>query len=70
MKKRIEPSLAHEARRRRSSIDAWKPSDTKARFRLNVALPIAFDGFGTLERLTCDEARVVVEHGIQAAACP
>jgi hypothetical protein len=23
--------------------------DTKARLRLNVALPIAFDGFGTLE---------------------
>ena len=23
--------------------------DIKARFRLNVALPIAFDGFGTLE---------------------
>jgi superfamily II DNA or RNA helicase/very-short-patch-repair endonuclease len=46
--------------------------DTKGRFRLNVALPIAFDGFGTLEvDLLCDEARVAVElDGAQHLADP
>ena len=46
--------------------------DIKARFRLNVALPIAFDGFGTLEvDLLCDEARVAVElDGAQHLADP
>ncbi len=37
-------------------------TETKGRFRLNVALPIAFDGVGTLEvDLLCAEARVAVE---------
>jgi very-short-patch-repair endonuclease len=47
-------------------------SDTKGRFRLNAALPIAFDGFGTLEvDLLCDEARVAVElDGAQHLADP
>lgn len=37
-------------------------SETKGRFRLNVGLPIAFDGTGTLEvDLLCTAARVVVE---------
>jgi superfamily II DNA or RNA helicase/very-short-patch-repair endonuclease len=36
--------------------------ETKGHFRLNVALPIAFDGFGTLEvDLLCADARVAVE---------
>jgi very-short-patch-repair endonuclease len=37
-------------------------SETKGRFRINVGLPIAFDGFGTLEvDLLCADARVAVE---------
>ena len=46
--------------------------ETRNRFRLNVALPIAFDGFGTLEvDLLCDEARVAVElDGAQHLADP
>jgi very-short-patch-repair endonuclease len=45
---------------------------TKGRFRLNAALPIAFDGFGTLEvDLLCEEARVAVElDGAQHLADP
>lgn len=36
--------------------------ETKGHFRLNGALPIAFDGFGTLEvDLLCPDARVAVE---------
>jgi superfamily II DNA or RNA helicase/very-short-patch-repair endonuclease len=46
--------------------------ETKGRFRLNAALQIAFDGFGTLEvDLLCDEARVAVElDGAQHLADP
>ena len=37
-------------------------TETKGRFRLNVALPIAFDGVGTLEvDLLCADGRVAVE---------
>jgi very-short-patch-repair endonuclease len=37
-------------------------TETRSRFRLNVTLPIAFDGFGTLEvDLLCADARVAVE---------
>ncbi len=36
--------------------------ETNGRFRLNVALPIPFDGFGTLEvDLLCADARVAIE---------
>jgi hypothetical protein len=37
-------------------------TETSGRFRLNAALPIPFDGFGTLEvDLLCADARVVIE---------
>src|SRR3954452_10839975 len=37
-------------------------TETKGRFRLNVALPIPFDGFGSMEvDLLCADARVAVE---------
>lgn len=37
-------------------------TETRGRFRVNVALPIAFDGFGTLEvDLLCADSRVAVE---------
>ena len=47
-------------------------AETKGRFRLNVALPIAFDGFGKLEvDLLCAVARVAVElDGAQHLADP
>ena len=47
-------------------------TETKGRFRLNVALPIAFDGVGTLEvDLLCADARVAVElDGSQHLADP
>ncbi len=47
-------------------------SVTKGRFHVNVALPIAFDGFGTLEvDLLCADARVAVElDGAQHLADP
>ena len=36
--------------------------ETNGRLRLNVALPIPFDGFGTLEvDLLCADARVAIE---------
>ncbi len=46
--------------------------ETKGRFRVNVALPIAFDGFGNLEvDLLCADARVAVElDGAQHLADP
>jgi very-short-patch-repair endonuclease len=46
--------------------------ETKGRFRVNVALPIAFDGFGQLEvDLLCADARVAVElDGAQHLADP
>ena len=45
---------------------------TKGRFRVNVSLPIAFDGFGQLEvDLLCADARVAVElDGAQHLADP
>jgi very-short-patch-repair endonuclease len=37
-------------------------TETKGRFRLNVALPIPFDGFGSLEvDLLCADARLAIE---------
>jgi very-short-patch-repair endonuclease len=37
-------------------------TETKGRFRLNVALPIPFDGFGSLEvDLLCTDACVAIE---------
>lgn len=47
-------------------------AETKGRFRVNVALPISFDGFGTLEvDLLCADARVAVElDGAQHLADP
>jgi hypothetical protein len=46
--------------------------ETKGRFLVNTTLPIAFDGFGTLEvDLLCAEARVAVElDGAQHLADP
>jgi superfamily II DNA or RNA helicase/very-short-patch-repair endonuclease len=46
--------------------------ETKGRFRLNVALPIAFDGFGSLEvDLLCEDARIAIElDGAQHLADP
>ncbi|OFV93355.1 MAG: restriction endonuclease subunit R [Acidobacteria bacterium RIFCSPLOWO2_12_FULL_65_11] len=46
--------------------------ETKGRFRVNVTLPIAFDGFGQLEvDLLCADARVAVElDGAQHLADP
>jgi superfamily II DNA or RNA helicase/very-short-patch-repair endonuclease len=47
-------------------------AETRGRFRVNVALPIAFDGLGTLEvDLLCADARVAVElDGAQHLADP
>ncbi len=47
-------------------------AETRNRFRINVALPIAFDGCGTLEvDLLCADARVAVElDGAQHLADP
>src|SRR5207237_8862219 len=47
-------------------------AETKGRFRINVALPIAFDGFGQLEvDLLCADSRVAVElDGAQHLADP
>jgi very-short-patch-repair endonuclease len=46
--------------------------ETQGRFRINVDLPIAFDGFGNLEvDLLCADARVAVElDGAQHLADP
>jgi very-short-patch-repair endonuclease len=62
------PEDAEGAARARSATEAflYRRLDTLAgtsgRFRLNVALPIPFDGFGTLEvDLLCADARVVIE---------
>jgi superfamily II DNA or RNA helicase/very-short-patch-repair endonuclease len=59
---------AEGADRARSATEAFfyqrleTLAETKGRFRLNVALPIAFDGFGTLEvDLLCADARLAVE---------
>jgi very-short-patch-repair endonuclease len=65
---RAMPQDAEGAARARSATEAFlyrrldTLAETKGRFRLNVALPIPFDGFGTLEvDLLCAEARVAVE---------
>lgn len=75
---RTVPSDAHGADRARSATEAFlyrrleTLPETKGRFRLNVALPIAFDGRGTLEvDLLCADARVAVElDGAQHLADP
>jgi very-short-patch-repair endonuclease len=65
---RSMPSDGDGADRARSATEAFlyrrleTLAETKGRFRVNVALPIAFDGFGTLEvDLLCPDARVAVE---------
>ena len=62
------PSDADDADRARSATEAFlyrrleTLTETKGRFRLNFALPIAFDGMGRLEvDLLCADARVAVE---------
>jgi very-short-patch-repair endonuclease len=69
---------AEGAARARSATEAFLYSrlqtlpETKGRFHLNAALPIAFDGLGRLEvDLLCDDARMVVElDGAQHLADP
>jgi superfamily II DNA or RNA helicase/very-short-patch-repair endonuclease len=69
---------ADGANRARSATEAFlyrrleSVAETKGRFRLNVALPIAFDGFAQLEvDLLCADARVAVElDGAQHLADP
>jgi superfamily II DNA or RNA helicase/very-short-patch-repair endonuclease len=65
---RTMPEDAEGAARARSASEAflYRRLDTLAeaagRFRLNVALPIPFDGFGTLEvDLLCADARLAIE---------
>jgi superfamily II DNA or RNA helicase/very-short-patch-repair endonuclease len=65
---RAAPADAEGADRARSATEAFlyrrleTLTETKGRFRLNVALPIAFDGQGQLETdLLCADARVAVE---------
>jgi superfamily II DNA or RNA helicase/very-short-patch-repair endonuclease len=62
------PSDGEGADRARSATEAFlyrrleTLAETKGRFRVNVALPIAFDGFGQLEvDLLCADSRVAVE---------
>lgn len=59
---------ADGAERARSATEAFlyrrleTLPETKVRFRLNVALPIEFDGLGSLEGdLLCADARMAVE---------
>src|SRR5262247_373361 len=65
---RTMPEDAEGAARARSASEAFlyrrldTLNETNGRFRLNVALPIPFDGFGTLEvDLLCADARVAIE---------
>jgi superfamily II DNA or RNA helicase/very-short-patch-repair endonuclease len=65
---RAMPEDAEGAARARSASEAFlyrrldTLKETSGRFRLNVALPIPFDGFGTLEvDLLCADARVAIE---------
>jgi superfamily II DNA or RNA helicase/very-short-patch-repair endonuclease len=65
---RAMPEDAEGSARARSATEAFlyrrldTLTETRGRFRLNVALPIPFDGFGTLEvDLLCADARVVIE---------
>jgi very-short-patch-repair endonuclease len=62
------PEDSEGAARARSATEAFlyrrldTLTETGGRFRLNVALPIPFDGFGTLEvDLLCADARLVIE---------
>lgn len=75
---RPTPADAAGASRARSASEAFlytrlqTLSETKGRFQLNVSLPIAFDGIGSLEvDLLCADARVAVEiDGAQHLADP
>jgi superfamily II DNA or RNA helicase/very-short-patch-repair endonuclease len=75
---RAMPEDAEGAARARSATEAFlyrrldTLTETNGRFRLNVALPIPFDGFGTLEvDLLCADARVAIElDGAQHLADP
>jgi superfamily II DNA or RNA helicase len=65
---RAMPEDGEGAARARSASEAFlyrrldTLPETNGRFRLNVALPIPFDGFGTLEvDLLCADARVAIE---------
>ena len=65
---RAMPEDAEGAARARSASEAFlyrrldTLTETSERFRLNVALPIPFDGCGTLEvDLLCADARVAIE---------
>src|SRR5881397_3695000 len=65
---RAIPEHAEGAARARSATEAFlyrrldTLRETNGRFRINVALPIPFDGFGTLEvDLLCADARVAIE---------
>jgi superfamily II DNA or RNA helicase/very-short-patch-repair endonuclease len=65
---RAMPEDAEGAARARSATEAFlyrrldTLKETNGRFRLNVALPIPFDGFGTLEiDLLCADARIAIE---------
>src|SRR5438093_3808049 len=65
---RAMPEDAEGAARARSATEAFlyrrldTLAETNGRFRLNVPLPIPFDGFGTLEvDLLCAHARVAIE---------
>jgi superfamily II DNA or RNA helicase/very-short-patch-repair endonuclease len=65
---RTMPEDGEGAARARSATEAFlyrrldTLTETSGRFRINVALPIPFDGFGTLEvDLLCADARVVIE---------
>jgi superfamily II DNA or RNA helicase/very-short-patch-repair endonuclease len=65
---RAMPEDAEGAARARSASEAFlfrrldTLAESKGRFRLNVALPIPFDGFGALEvDLLCADARLVIE---------
>ncbi|MGQ0737385.1 MAG: TOTE conflict system archaeo-eukaryotic primase domain-containing protein [Acidobacteriota bacterium] len=72
------PPDADGADRARSATEAFlyrrleTLADTRSRFRINVSLPIAFDGLGRLEvDLLCADARVAVElDGAQHLADP
>jgi superfamily II DNA or RNA helicase/very-short-patch-repair endonuclease len=77
----VAPSVTPDAEgadRARSATEAFLYRrletfpETKGRFRVNVALPIAFDGLGRLEvDLLCADARVAVElDGAQHLADP
>jgi superfamily II DNA or RNA helicase/very-short-patch-repair endonuclease len=65
---RAMPEEAEGAARARSATEAFlyrrldTLKETTGRFRVNVALPIPFDGFGSLEvDLLCADARVAIE---------